>query len=182
MSNGLLPSLRQSTMKGGAVVLTVLSGGEHTPYKNYKMDPELKLNYNVKNAADFAGFYTDLGFDYMARQPANKHINFVHASPGFVNTNWGTEMPWYVRKVVRLLQPLGRKASDCAEFMTCPTVLASDAGEALPTRPDERGEGIYIIGENGEPKKLTSLHSADAREFVWTATTDVLGRAGIQLN
>jgi hypothetical protein len=37
--------------------------------------------------------------------------------PGFVNTNWGTEMPLLIKGFVRLIQPLGKSPADCAEFM-----------------------------------------------------------------
>lgn len=80
-ANGLLPALRApSVMTGGPVVLTVLSGGVHSPYSRYEDDPELKNNYSISNAADFAGYYTDLFFDKMAQR--NESINFVHAAPG----------------------------------------------------------------------------------------------------
>mmetsp|Transcript_27588 Transcript_27588/g.39484 ORF Transcript_27588/g.39484 Transcript_27588/m.39484 type:complete len:345 (-) Transcript_27588:152-1186(-) len=182
MTNALLPSLRKSQMKKGAVVLTVLSGGVHSPFLAYEKDPELKTQYSIQNAANMAGFYNDLAFDHMARQPANEGINFVHAAPGFVNTNWGTEMPWYIRSVVRAIQPLGRSASDCAEYMTCPTVLASDAGDPLPSIGKGNNEkGIIVMGPNGEPAKLTSMHTTEANNFVWNVTSDVLDRAGIQL-
>ena len=46
-----------------------------------------------------AGFYNDLGLDSFARQPENKNVTFIHAAPGFVNTNWGTELPWYAFSV-----------------------------------------------------------------------------------
>ena len=102
MTNCLMPALRESKcMRGGPVVLSVLSGGVHGPYKEYKTDPELKNNYSIKNAADFAGFYNDLVLDRMAEK--NPSTNFVHASPGFVASNWGTEMPAYLRYPIRCL-------------------------------------------------------------------------------
>ncbi|KAL3906773.1 MAG: hypothetical protein SGARI_003847 [Bacillariaceae sp.] len=115
----LLPALRKSTMP--AVVLSILSGGVHSPYKHLKDDPSLKSNYSIKNAADAAGFYNDLGLDRLAID--NTDIRFVHSSPGFVNTNWGTEFNPILRGLVRMLQPLGKKPSDCAELMLGPTVF-----------------------------------------------------------
>ena len=182
MINGLQDSLRKSTMKNGAVVVSVLSGGVHSPYKKYQEDPELKQHYSIPNAANIAGFYNDLGLDYLARQEKNQIVNFVHASPGFVNTNWGTEFPWILRKMVRMMQPLGRSPSDCAEYMVGPTILASEAGDTLPHRPSQDDSaGVYIMGENGQPKGLTDMHSDEARNFVWDITKQVLGRAGIEL-
>mmetsp|Transcript_8628 Transcript_8628/g.10895 ORF Transcript_8628/g.10895 Transcript_8628/m.10895 type:complete len:205 (+) Transcript_8628:108-722(+) len=42
MANALLPALRESDMKNGPVVVSVLSGGVHSPYKEYSNDPDLK--------------------------------------------------------------------------------------------------------------------------------------------
>jgi len=78
-ANCLLPSLRSSTnMSGGPVVLSILSGGVHSPYSKYKEDPELKKSYSIANAANIAGYYNDLFFDKLALQKDNASINFVH--------------------------------------------------------------------------------------------------------
>jgi len=78
-ANCLLPSLRSSTnMQGGSVVLSILSGGVHSPYSKYKEDPELKKSYSIANAANIAGYYNDLFFDKLAVQDDNSSINFVH--------------------------------------------------------------------------------------------------------
>ena len=61
-ANQLLPALRKSTMPGGSVVMSILSGGVHSPYQGYMTDPELKDTYSIKNAADMAGYYNDLFF------------------------------------------------------------------------------------------------------------------------
>ncbi len=119
----LLPALKKSTMAKGSVILSVLSGGVHSPYKYYQQDFPLKENYSVPNAANVAGFYTDLAFDVLAKE--NPSVNFVHAAPGFINTNWGTEFNPILRTFVRGMQSLlGRKASDCAEFMVGPTIFS----------------------------------------------------------
>jgi len=180
MANALLPALRSSTMQNGPVVLTVLSGGAHSAYAKFKEDVTLEKNYSISNAANAAGFYTDLGFDKMALDDKNRNINFVHASPGFVNTNWGTEFNTLLRCMVRMMQPLGRKASDCAEYMLSPTVFASEAGEALVERLNGNAEGLYVMGENGQTKGLTKEHTNDARDFVWNHTVQVLKKAGIE--
>jgi len=70
----LLPALSQSSSSqsgesenhegrggGGSRVLSVLSGGIHSAYEEMFNDPELKENYSLKNAADSAGYYNDLG-------------------------------------------------------------------------------------------------------------------------
>lgn len=180
MASSLLPGLRKSDMPGGPVVLSILSGGVHSAYKRYRNDPELKKNYSTVNAADFAGFYTDLGLDALSRGENNERINFVHASPGFVKTNWGTEMPWFLRGPIRALQMFGRDAMIVADVMIDP-ILKSENGKALGSRPNGTSEGVFIMNHKGQPDMLTSLHSKEARDFVWSTTGDVLRRVGIHV-
>ena len=72
--------------------------------------------YSLKNAADAGGFYNDIFVDKFAEE--NKEITAMHVAPGFVATNWGTEMPAPLRGVIRALQACcGRSKADCAEFM-----------------------------------------------------------------
>lgn len=173
-----LPALKKSSMP--AVVLSVLSGGVHSPYMHMKDDPHLKKNYSIKNAADAAGYYNDLGLDQFAID--NPEVRFIHASPGFVNTNWGSEFHPILRGLVRLLQPLGKSPRDCAELLLGSTVLAANAGDALPatpTRPDGSASQVLIIGKKGETQSLTNAHTTSARETLWKYTQDVLSEARI---
>lgn len=176
-SNLLLPALYKSTMQRGPVVLSILSGGVHSPYAGYKDDFSLEKNYSVKNAADAAGYYNDLGFDKLAK--ANPMINFVHAAPGFVNTNWGTEFNPILRTFVRFIQPLGKKPSDCAEYMLGPTVFASAYDDDLT--PKSSTDGVIIMGEKGQQVNLTDKHTEDAVGSVWKSTVEVLKKAGIDI-
>jgi NAD(P)-dependent dehydrogenase (short-subunit alcohol dehydrogenase family) len=176
MIQSLLPALRfqnQSDNDMPAVVVSVLSGGVHSPYKHYAQDPSLQTNYSLGNAANAAGYYNDLGLDQCARDSPG--IHWVHASPGFVHTNWGTELPPLLRRLVRWMQPLGRPASDCAECLMGATVLAVDAGETLSGNTHQ----VHIVGSNGETKNLTTEHTDEARNVVWKHTRQVLRNAGI---
>lgn len=195
---GLLPALRQSAkeyhqqqqhsskegqrMKKGPVVMSVLSGGVHSVYKNMYEDFHLNKNYSVKNAADAAGFYNDLALDVMALQEENQGIHFVHASPGFVNTNWGTELNPILRTMVRMIQPLGRKPMDCAESLLGSTVFASEKGQELPKTlctTTSSPPGVIVIGPNGQAKSLTRGHTEKAKQFLWDETMKVLKKAGV---
>ncbi|KAJ1457505.1 hypothetical protein M885DRAFT_481333 [Pelagophyceae sp. CCMP2097] len=166
----MLPSLRLGTETR---VVSVLSAGVHSPYAHYREDPELREGYSIKNAADIAGFYNDLGLDALARQPLNADIAFVHACPGFVNTNWGTEMPWYVRFAVRLLQPLGRSAATCAEAMLHPVF------KTTADLREEFGDGVVLMGKDAAPVAKTRMHTPENVEHVWSVTKAVLKRAGL---
>jgi len=108
--------------------------------------------------------YNDCGLDALSRQKENENILFIHAAPGFVNTNWGTEMPWYIRAPVRLLQPLGKSIEDCGEIMCKPLFH--------PPKPN----GFYMMDANGKETHVTKLHE-EARDFVWEKTLEVLARA-----
>lgn len=174
-------------MKKGPVVMSILSGGVHGPYENYQKDFSLEKNYSVKNAADAAGYYNDLGLDQMACKKGNEGINFVHASPGFVNTNWGSEFGTVLRCMVRMMQPLGKSPGDCAEYMLGPTVFASQAGHDLPERlhfvngNGNGNKGLFVMGEKGQSKSLTRMHTNEAKAFVWGKTVEVLKKAGIDI-
>jgi NAD(P)-dependent dehydrogenase (short-subunit alcohol dehydrogenase family) len=182
-ATSLLPALRvSSSMPGGAVVMTVLSGGVHSPYTKYAEDPEIKNNYSIKNAADGAGYYTDLFFDKLARQHKNTNINFIHSAPGFVASNWGTEMPMYLRGPIRFMQKLcGKSPEKCAEVMVKP-VLQCASGNIQLTRPNNNDDGLFIMKEDATSGKFTKLHNEEAMESVWNTTKTVLGRAGIVLD
>eukprot|EP00579_Thalassiosira_antarctica_P000142 CAMPEP_0201869250 /NCGR_PEP_ID=MMETSP0902-20130614/2832_1 /ASSEMBLY_ACC=CAM_ASM_000551 /TAXON_ID=420261 /ORGANISM="Thalassiosira antarctica, Strain CCMP982" /LENGTH=321 /DNA_ID=CAMNT_0048394721 /DNA_START=67 /DNA_END=1028 /DNA_ORIENTATION=+ len=184
-ANCLLPALRTpSIMPGGPVVMTLLSGGVHSPYAKYKEDPELKQKYSIPKAADSAGYYTDLFFDKLARQQPNESINFIHAAPGFVASNWGTEMPVWIRAPTRAMQKLmGKSPEKCADFMVRPILQCADGKIALnlPEQPGsspQPNRGLYIMKQDGTSGKLTKDHTVEAMDSVWGTTKDVLGRAG----
>lgn len=162
----LLPLLRASP---SGRVLSVFSAGVHSVYENYQKDPELKGSYTLKDAANAPGVYNDLTLDYFARQPENRTISFIHAAPGFVNTNWGTELPFLLKGLVRLIQPLATSIEECAEYMCLPLLT-----------PDEQqlkknGE-VFLMDPKGHPAKKTSIHTDEAISFVWKHTHEVLNR------
>ena len=177
----LLPALRASSMPGGAVVMSVLSGGVHSPFTKFAEDPELKKKYSIKNAADGAGFYTDLFFDKLATHQSNQRINFIHSAPGFVATNWGTEMPLYLRGPIRMLQKMGGKPPHkCAGFMVQP-ILQCASGKIELKRPNNNIDGLFIMNEDATSGNLTKLHTEESIETVYQTTKTVLGKAGIAL-
>lgn len=138
-----LAPLLESATPGGRV-LTVLSAGVHGTYAGWRDDTAISAaNYSLKNAADGAGFYNDLAVDSLSRE--HPTLSFTHAAPGFVNTNWGTELNVVLRGVVRCLQPLGKSPAKCAEFMcanlfdpeaTTGFYLMTESAEAAPPRPE----------------------------------------------
>ncbi|KAJ1537051.1 hypothetical protein HK096_004745 [Nowakowskiella sp. JEL0078] len=157
--------LRESS---GPRVLSVLSAGIHSPYKDYKTDPELKSHYSLRNAADIAGFYTDLALEHLAEDPLNKDkIVFAHSSPGVVDTNWGHGMPLLVRGLLYPLKKIaGKSRDDCGEFM-CDFLLDKDV------TPGE----LKLINQYGGPAKVCAVSDREeAKSFVWKHTLEVFER------
>jgi len=179
----LLPSLRNSTMPGGSCVMSILSGGVHNPYMNFKTDPLLTQSYSVQNAADAAGYYNDLFLDSMARREGNHKIQFIHAAPGFVNTNWGTELPWFMRYMVRCMQSVFAKdAAKCAELMCDPIMRSVNDNSNISSSQEGKEPGLYILNEDATEGKVTEVHTKEAMETVWNFTAEILGKAGIDIN
>lgn len=162
LAQEFMPLLTKTAKDSDVRVLSILSGGVHSPFA-YKEDFDLKKTYSVKNAANAAGYYNDLGFDSLAQE--NKDVSFIHAAPGFVNTNWGTEFPTLLRWGVRLLQPLGRSIADCGEFMVRGLFA------------DEYKTGFHCMGSNGQKANTTNAHTEDARKDVWARTKEVIKKA-----
>lgn len=162
----LLPLLREAQKP--AHVLSVLSAGVHAPYAHYSTDFELKDHYSIKAAADSAGFYNDLAVDALSRDPANAGIQFHHAAPGFVNTNWGTEMPWGIRMLVRAIQPLGSSIQTCADNMLRNIIH--------PNVTNTQTGSFFLWNAKGRPTSKTKLHTDEAVSAVWGATEQVLDR------
>ena len=141
-------------------VLSVLSAGIHSPYTNYKTDPELSLGgYSIKNAADSAGFYNDILADGFSKQFPG--TTFMHAAPGFVSTRWGTEMPAPIRWCVRALQVFGKSKEDCAEYM-------------FKGLTQSKSGGFVLLNEYGiQINKVTSLHE-EAKEYVFNHIMQII--------
>ncbi|OQR80922.1 FabG domain-containing protein [Thraustotheca clavata] len=164
LAQEFLPLLRQST--SGPRVLSVFSAGVHSPYHKYKEDPDLKNHYSLSNAANATGFYNDLMLDALSEEPENQNVAFAHTAPGFVSTNWGTEMPWYVRTLfVRPLQFYGKTAHDCAEFMS--DFLLQDK-TPIPN--------FALLDQFGEPVEPTTMHTPEAKAFIRNHTLEVLAK------
>lgn len=172
--HSLLPALTKSGMP--AVVVSILSGGVHSPFKGYASDPSLKNTYSIQNAADAAGYYNDLGLDRLAID--NPSVKFVHAAPGFINTNWGTEFHPLLRGMVRAFQVFGRSPADCADYMMNPTIIAAEAGDVLP---EAKSSKVVIMGQYGEALDVTKEHTEEAKSSIWKHTVEVLKKAGIPI-
>jgi NAD(P)-dependent dehydrogenase (short-subunit alcohol dehydrogenase family) len=147
-------------------VMSVLSGGVHSPYKGFKNDVDLKKHYSIPNAANAAGFYNDLGLDTLADQ--HPSISYTHSAPGFVATKWGTEMPWYIRGPTRMFQfAVGKSKEDCGE-------------DLVKGMLENSKKGFNVMDQNGRVAgSKTSMHSADSKSFIWGHTMKVFEDLGV---
>ncbi len=156
--------------------ISILSGGVHNSSYHNLDDLDLKKNFTLVNAANAAGFYNDLAADQLsrdsdflkaARSDPTRGISFIHAAPGFVQSTWGKDFPWYLQGALRFVQRWGKSTETCATLMI-------DNGLVDPIR---RGQGYLIMSEMGAVAKVTDLHTDLYREAVWKHTNELIDRA-----
>mmetsp|Transcript_21871 Transcript_21871/g.30083 ORF Transcript_21871/g.30083 Transcript_21871/m.30083 type:complete len:294 (+) Transcript_21871:31-912(+) len=161
--NELLPILRSSSLgKFDSRVLSVLSGGIHSPYTNMN-DPALKDSYSLTNAANAAGFYNDLALDQLARNESVDKFSFIHATPGVVRTEWGKDFPAILRLPIRLAQYFATPPELCAERLVNNALLGS-----------HMANGFHVMNQMGQESKKTKEHNDFYRNAVWKHTNEVL--------
>lgn len=156
--DALLPLLRKAEKPK---VLSVLSAGHHRPYMHYRHDFELKDNYSIANAAYSVGFYTDVAFESLSKDPENSNVAFIHSYPGFVATNWGSTLPATLRFIVRFLQRFARSIDECGTHM-CKAILN-----------DDLAPGFHLFGKDGEPVEPTASQQI-ASDVVYPKTMELL--------
>lgn len=164
----LLPKLREAPSPR---VMTVLSGGVHSAYPNWREDPELKTHFTLSNAANAAGFYNDLAVDALSQDPANSNVIFVHAAPGFVRTRWGTEMPWYIKGLVRAVALFATSPEDCAEYMCVPILRPESDLAGLITAPASSSSASTASGSSGAGAGAAGSSSAAGAGSVSTTAS-----------
>jgi len=192
-------------------VVSILSGGIHSAYEGLFDDPHLtKGAYSNQNSANAAGFYNDLQLDNYALSgrgdgvvrasgdpmPANgsaairveealrSRVAFIHHSPGFVATNWGTEMPCYIRGPVRVFQAIvATSAEKWAEEFVSHTLLGPQFSKASSAQKTNGlpGDGFgVIISKRNSVGACQKAHSPEARRAVWeTVLRPYYEKAGV---
>ncbi|KAI8895643.1 hypothetical protein BC833DRAFT_622823 [Globomyces pollinis-pini] len=149
--------------KSDGRILSVLAAGQgHLVDEN---DLDLKNNYGVKQCADSCTLYNDLMVESFSK--AYPTVGFTHAFPGFVNTPLanGNKMPWFIKAPLSLITPLfSRTPEQCATYL-----LSSFLDE-------EHKTGWHLMGQNGEPVKLSASHTEAVRQRVWDFTVNLIGK------
>lgn len=140
----LLPLVEKAAESAGndvnsvnARVITLLAPGNEGPVNEDDLD--LKKNFTLRNANRHITEFNSLAVVRFAKLYPN--IGFIHAGPGFVNTNIARELPWYVRMP---MAPLMKVFADRVE----------DAGEkfCLVATDEKYRTGAHII--DGEHRSL----------------------------
>jgi NAD(P)-dependent dehydrogenase (short-subunit alcohol dehydrogenase family) len=141
--------------------VSVFSAGVHKPYTKFMEDADLKKYKSVDDMANATGLYNDFAVDALSQR--NPQISYIHIAPGFVATNWGSDLPLFMKPVIKFLQRFAKSKEDCAEFM-CQTVF----------NPEYGAPGFYLLDEFARPTKKTNYHHPDNVEFLWNRTEQVL--------
>ena len=151
-------------------ILTVLSGGVHGNLTNFRDEEDgegafelrNKGGFTLKRAADAAGFYTDAGFESLARE--HPTIAVVHAAPGVVASNWGNDFPIPLSLMMRFLKAipgLTTSVDACGEVMS---------GAMRAAQP-----GFSIVNAKGDTLPHDSIKHTDAdRAYIWKRTIGIL--------
>jgi len=167
----LQPLLQKSS---DARVLTILSGGIHSAYKDYEQNFQLTSSSYMVNSANAAGFYNDIAIEQLAA--LNPSAAYFHAAPGFIKTNWGSELPWYSRGPVRFLQLFATSIESVGEFM-CAPLFNPELKATQVTTNEKSSRNWHIVNRHGGiiDDKITNLHH-EAKDVVWRKTLDVLNK------
>ncbi|TPX17519.1 uncharacterized protein E0L32_003162 [Thyridium curvatum] len=118
-------------LKRDGKVLVVLDGERGDPAKLIWDDLDLKTHFSIANAAAHCISMTDAMVQRYAAQQKElgTQRHFVHALPGFVNTNIAANLPWYLKTPTRVLSSvLATTPEACAEHMLKGTYDCAAAG------------------------------------------------------
>lgn len=174
-----LASIVKSTAETEDVrVVSILSGGVHSPIASLD-DLPLKYTYSIANAANAAGFYNDLAFDQLSREfsgPVGSRISFIHAAPGFVNSNWGNSFPWYLKYVVKALKIFAKDPQDYGKILI-PSMISEGMGAPKTSHVNSTRAGFHLMNSSGKEAKTTNLHNDLYRDAIWKHTKEVLAQA-----
>jgi len=158
----LLPLLRSSP-HGGKVLFVLNSKTGNLSKINWN-DVELENHYSLLAIFNHVQVFTDLVIQYLASQPENANISFIHAFPGVVRTPLSNGFPFYLRLPLKALSVFGRAISpeDCAEFMIH-GILGTE-------------KGWRCIDEKGETVPNKEVSNEEMLKKVWEHTCEITSR------
>jgi hypothetical protein len=186
-------------------VLSVLAGGQEKPI--FTQDLALVHNYSILNAINHATTMQTLAFEYLAK--GNPSVSFVHAYPGWVNTdivtNFLTPNPgaWYgfqgvlypvVKGLISLflllvgtsVEEAGERQAFYATSDRYPSARELEAGTITDkvARCSVCGNGVYRLRWNGESVDDDTVLGPYRREGlpekIWEHTVGIFEKALVE--
>lgn len=124
-------------------------------------DMALKKHYSLREAANAAINYTDMGFEYLAEKYPN--LTFTHAFPGIVDTNIVHSFNKFLTvPMMFALRTLGISVSPdvCAEYMIYGLTYY--------------GPGFFLIDNHANERQRSRYHTPENRKLVIKHLNDVI--------
>ncbi|KAM0300603.1 hypothetical protein HYE67_005110 [Fusarium culmorum] len=156
----LMPALTED-----AKVLIVLDSVRGGPDKLNWEDLDLKTNFTISSAAAHCLSMTDAMIQHYGteQRAAGTKRHFIHATPGVVNTNIASSLPWYLRGPASVAASLfGVSPDTCAEHMVKGIENAAASGEKAGTHYEfitEKGVVFEKAAWNDEQVQKVNDHT-----------------------
>jgi NAD(P)-dependent dehydrogenase (short-subunit alcohol dehydrogenase family) len=158
----LMPALTED-----AKVLIVLDSVRGGPDKLNWDDLDLKTTFSMSTAAAHCLSMTDAMIQHFGteQKAAGTKRHFIHATPGVVNTNIASSLPWYLRGPASAAASLfGVSPEKCAEHMVQGIENAAASGEKAGTHYEfinEKGVVIEKAAWNEDQVQKVNDHTWD---------------------
>ncbi|CAF1329603.1 unnamed protein product [Adineta steineri] len=159
----LLPLLRVSPLGGKVVSVLNSKKGDPSKISWNNMGLETKCSFLV--AINHAFAFNDLIIQYLASQPENSNVSFIHSFPGHVKTPIIDNLPFYIRlpiKAVGAIRRLAVSPDECAEFMIHGILKAE--------------KGYIYMDEKGEVIKNKTVANEETLQKIWEHTRESISR------
>lgn len=164
----LQPLLHKAALTGeSARALSVLDPGNG--HKVDLDDPDLKHNYSFLNANKQAGQFNSLATRRFAR--VDQEVAYIHTFPGFVQTNIGQALPWYLRPLLAVGASLAG-------------ISAEESGERhlyIGAVGERYAKGSHLVGAKledlSEKNEAKGFLTTDLQDKVWEHTEEMFRRA-----
>ncbi|MEO0564451.1 MAG: SDR family oxidoreductase [Chloroflexota bacterium] len=166
LTHELLPLIRQTADANpdwGARIVNV-SSAAHQSGMNWQ-DVQYKNGYNALSAYGQSKCMNVLFTYALARrlEGTNIAVNALH--PGFVETGFGTETNWFVRGMLKMLQPLFAKSP----------MEGAETSIYLASSPDIQGvTGKYFV-DSQQKQTIAATYEEAEQERLWTLSEEITG-------
>ncbi|KAH7106019.1 NAD(P)-binding protein [Auriculariales sp. MPI-PUGE-AT-0066] len=109
----LVPLIEEAARLGeGAQILSIGAAGHGGPV--YLEDVALRRTSLYRMRGAMITYKDIMVLEFAARHPT---VGFTHIHPGFVSTNFGSNLPWIFRILGQFFYLFAKSAKDCGEWM-----------------------------------------------------------------